>query len=170
MRADPLLPPDLEGVTATFTAASAKFVVIGGFAVVANRHVRTTKDVDLLIPDDETNDEACLSALVGLEAVRERDGQPVSRSMIVGRSHLRASTTSGIVDLVREGEPPLDYATVAADALHADLGSGPFLIAGLASLVSFKRLAGRPQDRADLAELEAIHGPLPIQPIPGLDS
>lgn len=169
MRADPLLPPDLEGVTATFTAASAKFVVIGGFAVVANRHVRTTKDVDLLIPDDEANDDACLAALASLDAVRERDGKLVTQPMVVGQSHLRASTTAGIVDLVREGEPPLDYATVAAGALRADLGSGAFLIAGLASLVGFKRLAGRPQDRADLAELEAIHGPLPIQPIPGLD-
>lgn len=29
--------------------------------------------------------------------------------------------------------------------------------------------AGRPQDRLDLTELEAIHGELPIDPIPGLD-
>ncbi len=34
----------------------------------------------------------------------------------------------------------------------------------------FKRLAGRPQDRRDLEELEAFHGELPIEPIPGLDS
>ncbi len=40
-----------------------------------------------------------------------------------------------------------------------------------AAVVRFlKRLAGRPQDRLDLSELEAIHGELPLEPIPGLDS
>jgi hypothetical protein len=33
----------------------------------------------------------------------------------------------------------------------------------------FKRLAGRPQDRLDLEELEALYDELPIEPIPGLD-
>jgi len=37
-------------------------------------------------------------------------------------------------------------------------------------VVGFKRLAGRPQDRLDLTELEAIHGELPLESIPGLDS
>lgn len=39
----------------------------------------------------------------------------------------------------------------------------------LPSLVGFKRLAGRPQDRQDLIDLEAIYGELPIEPIPGVD-
>jgi hypothetical protein len=46
----------------------------------------------------------------------------------------------------------------------------PFRYAGLATLVAFKRLAGRPHDRLDLEELEAMHGPLPILPVPGLDT
>jgi hypothetical protein len=43
-------------------------------------------------------------------------------------------------------------------------------VAGLSTIVGFKRLAGRPRDRNDLAELEACHGKLPIEPIPGLDT
>jgi hypothetical protein len=169
MTADPLHAPDLAAITAAFLSAGASFVVIGGFAVIANRHIRTTRDVDLLIPDDAGNDEACLGALETLEATRERDGAAVKPAMLVGTTHLRVDTKSGVIDLVREGVAPLDFETVAANALHADLGAGPFRVAGLASLVGFKRLAGRPQDRADLAELEAIHGRLPIDPIPGLD-
>lgn len=170
MPADPLHAPDLAAITAAFLRAGAEFVVIDGFAVIANRYIRTTRDVDLLIPDDPANDDACLKALSDLAATRDRDAAPVTREMLVGSTHLRASTRSGIVDLVREGVAPLDYATVARSALHADLGAGPFQVAGLSSVVGFKRLAGRPQDRADLAELEAIHGALPIDPIPGLDS
>jgi hypothetical protein len=89
---------------------------------------------------------------------------------VIGATRLRVSTHSGIVDLVRERVARLDYGTVARNALQADLGAGPFRVAGLASVVGFKRLASRPQDRADLAELESIHGTLPIDPIPGLDS
>lgn len=59
-------------------------------------------------------------------------------------------------------------AFLSAGAEFAEHGS--FRVAGLASLVGFKRLAGRPQDRADLIELEAIHGELPVDPIPGLDT
>jgi hypothetical protein len=169
MTIDPLRPPDLTVITGAFLAAEAKFVVIGGFAVVANRHVRATRDVDLLIPDDRENDAACLAALASLAAVRERDGERVTVAMLDGSAHLRVSTRAGTVDLLREGEAPLDFATVQARALRADLGAGAFHVAGLESLVGFKRLADRPQDRADLAELEAIHGELPIEPIPGLD-
>lgn len=42
-------------------------------------------------------------------------------------------------------------------------------VAGLASMVAFKRLSGRPRDRHDLEELEARYGPLPITLIPGVD-
>ena len=44
------------------------------------------------------------------------------------------------------------------------------MVAGLSSIVGFKRLAGRPQDRNDLERLAEIHGELPIEPIPGLDT
>lgn len=81
----------------------------------------------------------------------------------------------GVVADAREagldhGVPPLDFATVADRADEVEWEGQTVRLAGLASLVAFKRLAGRPRDRLDLAELEAIHGPLPIEPIPGLDT
>ncbi len=162
--------PDLEAVTTAFLAARARFVVVGGFAVIAHRVVRATRDVDLLIPGDEVNDAACLAALRELGATRERDGAPMAPELLDRVSHLRATGNGGIVDLIREGEPPLDFATVWDGAILADLGVGTFRLAGLASIVGFKRLAGRPQDRNDLLALEAEHGELPIEPIPGLDT
>jgi hypothetical protein len=53
--------------------------------------------------------------------------------------------------------------------MDTNVGSHPARVAGLRSIVGFKRLAGRPQDRRDLEELESLHGELPIEPIPGLD-
>ncbi len=72
---------------------------------------------------------------------------------------------------MRGGLPPLDYDTVAARSEIVDFRGQPVRIASLRSLVGFKRLAHRPDpDRSDLRNLEAIHGPLPIDPIPGLDT
>ncbi len=62
-----------------------------------------------------------------------------------------------------------DSDTVATHAIDAEVGGEPARVASLRSIVGFKRLAGRPQDRRDLEELEAFHGELPIESIPGLD-
>ena len=161
--------PELDVVVAACVAAECEFVVIGGFAVIAHRHVRATEDVDLMIPADEENDRRLVSALGTLEAAVSSTGQAVTDADLVGRAHLRVLSRAGLVDLVREGVPPLNYATVAGDALVADLGDGAFKLAGLRALVAMKRLAGRPRDRLDLEALAEEHGELPTDPIPGLD-
>jgi len=144
-------------------------VVIGGFAVIAHDYVRATEDVDVLIPADDANDTRCKTALAALGAVWADSREALHSRDLTGRPHSRLLTRRGLVDLVREGAPPLDFATVAAGAERAELGAGEFLIAGLKSIVSFKRLAGRPRDRLDLEELRARHGELPVEPLPGLD-
>lgn len=161
--------PRLDEVVAALNGAGAQFVLIGGFAVVAHRYVRATQDVDILVGDDAENDRRVIAALRSLSGVRARDRAPLSEDHLLGSAHLRALTSAGLVDVVREGNRPLDFETVAKKALRADLGSGDFLIAGLASLVALKRLSARPHDRRDLEELEAIHGELPSEPLPELD-
>ena len=144
-------------------------MVIGGFAVIAHDYVRATEDVDLLIPADEANDARLKRALTALGAVWADSGASLAARDLTGRPHSRLLTRSGLIDLLREGDPPLDFATVAAGAERAELGAGEFLIAGLKSIVSFKRLADRPRDRLDLEELRARHGELPLERLPGVD-
>jgi nucleotidyltransferase AbiEii toxin of type IV toxin-antitoxin system len=150
-------------------AAGARFVVVGGFAVIANRFVRATEDIDFLVPDDDENDSRVITALTDLQGVRFRDDAPLVEEHLLGHMHLRAKTDAGLIDIIRGGLPPLDYATVERRATTADYGDISFPVASLSSIVGFKRLADRPRDRNDLAALEEIHGELPLEPIPGLD-
>jgi hypothetical protein len=131
--------------------------------------VRATRDSDLLIPDGPAADEAAHRFLGSIDAVRTRDGQPVELDDIAGREHVRVHSRHGLIDLIRGGLAPLDFDTVDRSARDVELFGETVRIAGLESVVGFKRLAGRPQDHGDLRELEAIYGQLPIIPIPGLD-
>lgn len=162
--------PDLDGVVADANAVGLPCVVIGGFSVIANGFVRATKDSDLLVPDGAEVDDAILRFLSRVEATRFRDDKLLDEADIADADHLRVRTRHGIVDVMRGGLPPLDYETVVAGAIEGEVGGEPAKFAGLRSVVGFKRLAGRPQDQRDLEELEAFHGELPIDPIPGLDS
>jgi hypothetical protein len=42
--------PELDAAAAAMVGEGARFVVIGGFAVIANRFVRATEDIDFLVP------------------------------------------------------------------------------------------------------------------------
>lgn len=143
-------------------------VVIGGWAVIAHGYLRTTKDIDVLVPD--TPD---VRHMIGV-ALHEVNGQtlngkPLTATAVLPDQGWQLVTDCGRIDVLLEGAPPLDFESVRDTALEAELAGEQVLIADLAHLTGFKRLAGRPQDKADLAELAQLHGPLPILRIPGLD-
>lgn len=161
--------PDLAGVVADANRAELEYVVIGGFAVIAHGYFRTTKDSDLLVPDGPETDEAILRFLDLIGATRFSDGKELTEADVTDAHHLRVDSRHGVIDIMRGGLPPLDYETVAARAVEGSWRGSPFRVAGLASIVGFKRLAGRGQDRIDLEKLENANGELPVEPIPGLD-
>lgn len=162
--------PDLIGVIADANAAGLEHVVIGGFSVIFHGFVRATRDSDLLVPDGEEADEAILRFTELVDAQRFSDGGKLVIDDIAGVEHLRVASRHGIVDLLRGGAAPLDFATVSSRAVTVEWEGQVVRVAALPSVVGFKRLARRPQDRVDLEELKALHGELPEEPIPGLDS
>lgn len=170
MPQDELSGPDLAAVVADADAVGLEHVVIGGFSVIFHGYVRATKDSDLLVPDGPEADASVLRFLRRIDARRFQDDRVLTDNDVAGGSHLRVNSRHGIIDLMRGGLPPLDYETVSAGAETVEWGGQTIRFAALPSVVGFKRLAGRPQDRLDLSELEALHGKLPIDSIPGLDS
>jgi hypothetical protein len=162
--------PDLAGVVADANAVGLPYVVIGGFAVIAHGYIRATKDSDLLVPDGADADAAVLRFLEKIDAKRLRDGVAIMAADVDGGHHLRVSSRHGIIDVMRGGLPPLDYETVADRAVELKAGDETAPFASLRTIVGFKRLAGRDQDRMDLKNLERVNGKLPTDPIPGLDT
>jgi hypothetical protein len=169
MPPDELSGPDLSGVVADADAVGLGYVVIGGFSVIYHGYVRATKDSDLLVPDGPDADAAVLRFLERVDGRRLHDGKVLTVEDVAGAQHLRIGSRHGIVDIMRGGLPPLDYETVSERAEMTDWDGQQVRVAALASLVGFKRLADRPQDRMDLSELEGIYHELPIESIPGLD-
>jgi hypothetical protein len=170
MPQDELSGPDLDGVVADANAVGLSYVVIGGFSVIAHGYLRATKDSDLLVPDGKDADAAILRFFDRIQATRILDGAPITADEVQGAHQLRVRSRHGIVDVIRGGLPPLDYETVASNAIELDRAGQPAPFASLPSIVGFKRLAGRAQDRLDLENLERVNGKLPIDPIPGLDT
>jgi hypothetical protein len=170
MRQDELSGPDLDGVIADANAVGLPYVVIGGFSVIAHGYLRATKDSDLLVPDGPEVDEAIHRFLERIEARRLHDGKRLMPEDIDDAHHLRVRSRHGIVDIMRGGLPPLDFDTVAASAIELDRAGEPAPFASLRSIVGFKRLAGRGQDRLDLENLERVNGELPEDEIPGIDA
>jgi hypothetical protein len=162
--------PDLAGVVVDANAVGLPYVVIGGFAVIAHGYFRATKDSDLLVPDGPEVDTAILRFFERIGAVRFSDGKTYSAAEVASTHHLRVDSRRGVIDVMRGGLPPLDYETVASRAIDGSWRDTPFRVASLRSLVGFKRLAGRGQDRLDLENLKRVNGELPEDPIPGLDS
>lgn len=159
--------PDLVGVIADANSACLEHVVIGGFSVIFHGYVRATRDSDLLVPDGEEADETILRFLELADGRRLSDGKKLTIDDIAGVEHLRVNSRRGIIDIIRGGSPPLDFDTVSGRAETVEWEGQTVRVAALSSVVGF---AKRPQDRVDLEELEAIHGDLPVEPIPGLDS
>lgn len=155
-----LLPEEFGSLIAELNSDGLPYVLIGGVAVNLLGHVRATQDIDVLVPATPEQGQRIHKLLERLGATR-MDGSALPGLLFDGEHHVRALTPLGIIDFVPEGEAPLDYRSVREQAEPDELHGVPCWRVNLAHLVALKRLAGRPIDRDDLANLEAAYGELP---------
>lgn len=160
---------DLLRVVVDADASALEHIVIGDLAVIAYGHLCAARDSKILVSDEPRTDEAILRLLGRIEAKRSTDGKVLTAADVANAQDLRVDSRHGVIDIVRGGRPPLDYETVAAQAVECSWRETSFRVASLRGLVGFKRLANRGQDRVDLEKLERVNGELPIDPIPSLD-
>jgi hypothetical protein len=140
--------------------SGSDFVVIGGIAVVAQGHIRTTRDLDITYATDRRNLDALGRVLVELDA-RLRGVAEVVPFVPDGRTLrsaglLTLETTHGALDLLAHppGAPPYDELKGRAERIEIEART--VAVASLDDLVAMKRAAGRPRDLEDIEALEAI--------------
>lgn len=140
--------------------AGLPYVVVGGIAVIVHGYVRPTEDLDVLVPERREIGKTLRALLAAWDATR-LDGSALPDALFDGEHNVRALTPDGVIDFIPEGSPPLDFEGVLETARAVEIDGVETRVCDLGHLAAFKRLAGRMRDRADLAELEAAHGPLP---------
>jgi len=157
---------DLERIFAALESAHARYLVVGGVAVVLHGHLRLTADLDLVVKLDDENAKTAIEALTTLgfrprAPVDARDfaDSAVRKSWIDEKGIIVFSLWSPElpgteVDLfVSE---PFDFEEVDARAVVADLGTTKVRVLSREDLIAMKRRAGRPRDLEDASVLESL--------------
>lgn len=148
------LVDELRQIATAFHANGIDYAVCGGVAVTAHGATRSTKDIDVLVaPEDVARALDAVRPLgyvfvalpMTFEAGTERERHVQRVSKIEGKEHLLLDLM--IADAALAGT--LD------DRVEVALPEGPLAIVSRQTLIRMKRLAGRPQDVADIERLEA---------------
>lgn len=146
---------ELASVLDALAAASVPYALCGGLALAIHGHPRATLDIDVLLPADQL--------APALAAARGCGFDVPARKMVFG---LRAGTPREVhrvskLDRATNVLLSLDLLVVNAELeavwnerVTVDWQGREIAIVSREGLATMKRIAGRPQDLADLAALE----------------
>lgn len=157
----------VETIVRALNEAKVQYLIVGGLAVIAHGYERLTKDVDLVIALERSNIVRGLRALIG---INYSTAIPVSPEQFADpglRETWRAEKGMAVLKLWsdRHRRTPIDvfvYEPFDFDAeyeravWHAISAEEKAPILRYAALLKMKREVGRPQDLADVAELEKV--------------
>lgn len=140
------------------------YVTIGGVAVQAHGHTRTTKDVDILAAPGHENLARLGVALGELEArLKGVDAHllgidPANPEHLERGANFTLATVAGGVDVWTDaaelrGSPP--WTDIRRRAVEAKVAGATVRIVSLDDLIRLKRAAGRDIDLRDIAALTA---------------
>jgi hypothetical protein len=147
------LTAELESIVAALERAELPYAVCGGLAVNIHGHVRSTHDIDLLVPPDAV--EAVLDSIAGIGFTLRAGPIPFGAGTDRHRELHRASKILGgdvlTVDLLVV-TPVLVSAWEGREIIEWRGHRVPTV--SRQGLLDMKRLAGRYQDLADIEALE----------------
>jgi len=158
-----------DAVVRALNEGSVPFLVVGGIAVVHHGYGRVTQDIDLVI---RLEPGIIRRAFHALEAIGYRPAVPVTPDQFADptvREIWKRDKGMRVLRFWSDRHPetpvdvfidePFDFDREhAAAAVRESLPGLPVHIVSLETLLALKRTAGRPQDLADLDELNLLHG------------
>jgi hypothetical protein len=150
--------------------AEVRYVVVGGFAVIAHGFQRFTKDLDVC-PDPAPDNLMRLASMLADLGARhaglgdfgpeEFPFDPTDPGQLAEGGNFRLETPLGDLDVMQwiPGVPgDLAYDHLVRGALTAPVHGIPVAVCSLRDLLEMKRIADRPQDRIDLERLAVAQG------------
>ena len=157
---------NIREIFAALDSVDARYIVVGGFAVVMHGYFRGTADLDLVVALDAPN---CERALQSLADIGMRPRLPVqmaqfadpatradwyeNRNMIVFQLWDPVNDQRSVDVFVKE---PMPFDAMWADAILKDYDGVPVRIASIRHLIAMKKIAGRPRDLNDIIQLSKI--------------
>ncbi len=139
---------DLVLLCRRLNEVGAKYVVVGGFAVIQSGLPRSTGDIDLVVATDLANEALVFQALEVLpdQAVRELDAGDVAKHLVV------RVADEVVVDLMRSASG-IEYAEAATDVVIREVQGVAIPFASPRLLWRMKIHTHREKDAGDLVFL-----------------
>jgi predicted nucleotidyltransferase len=158
--ADDTGKPALVRIAEHLQRHGVEFLVIGGQAAALFGSPHPTYDVDLCYRRAPENLRRLADALRELHPTLRGAPHDVpfrldARSLSIGQN-FTFDTDLGPLDLLGWVEPLGSYEEIAPRATRIRLETTEVLVASLDDLIRIKRHIGRPKDKLDLLQLEAI--------------
>lgn len=150
---------DLRDLCRELNQRSAKYVVVGGFAIRAAGYIRSTMDVDLVVAAGAENEARVIAALATLPDHAASELQPGELEQY---TVIRVADEI-LVDLMRSAGG-IDYAEAARDVVVHTVDGVPIPFASPRLLWRMKAVTRRERDASDLVFLRqwfAQHGEEP---------
>ncbi len=144
----PPMEADLVALCRELNGRGARYVVVGGFAIIASGFPRMTSDIDLIVASDLENEARVFGALSTLpdNAVRElQPGELQQYNVIRVADEI-------LVDLMRSAGG-IDYAEAAKHVVVRELQGVPIPFASPSLLWRMKAVTHREKDFGDLVFL-----------------
>ena len=139
---------DVANLCRALNAAGARYVLVGGFAVILHGAVRTTKDIDLLVDPSVENMgrlRVALSTLPDKAVLSVTDGDLERYGVVRVADEI-------VVDLMSSACGVTYADAVAAGTEEMSIGTEKVTVASLETLIRTKQTY-RDSDRADVAFL-----------------
>ena len=136
---------DLAALCRELNQRGGKYVVVGGFAIIAAGFPRLTTDLDLIVAADAENEAKVFAALATLPDNAVRELQPGELRLY---SVIRVADEI-LVDLMRSAGG-IEYAEAAKDVVVREVGGVPIPFASPRLLWRMKAATHREKDALDL--------------------
>ncbi len=150
----------LMGMVDRLLKADIRFVVIGGVAARAHGSARITEDLDICYDPTDENVARLATELRKWNAyLRGADpGFPfeMDARMLRNAPVMTLVTDHGDIDVMDRVQGVGEYLEVLAGSIEARSNDMVFRVLDLPALLEAKRSTGRPRDRDQIPELEAL--------------